>query len=134
MTAGTMLAAMTDGSGEPKFSAAIIVLGFGEITFPHFAPPIMARSSFGFGTERLFPSISAIGATVMTATSTNTPTPVRSIAETAIARYICLAPSLLTIVREMAAAAPVFISTPESTPAARIRNIAGAMSLTPETM
>ena len=29
-------------NSTPKFSEAAIVFGFGEITFPHFPPPIIA--------------------------------------------------------------------------------------------
>ena len=36
---------MTDDKSAPKFSAAIIVLGLGEIMLPHFPPPIITSST-----------------------------------------------------------------------------------------
>ena len=41
ITAGIRFAAIVADSGAPKFSAAIMVLGFGDMMFPHFPPPII---------------------------------------------------------------------------------------------
>ena len=40
--AGMILAAITDGNGALKFSAAMILFGLGEMILPHLPPPIMA--------------------------------------------------------------------------------------------
>ena len=48
ISAGIILAAITEGNDAPKFSAAIMVLGLGEIIFPHFPPPIMAINNLLF--------------------------------------------------------------------------------------
>ena len=71
---------------------------------------------------------------MITATSMKTPTPVSSKVENAIARYTCFLPRPFTTACEIDDAAPVLMSTPESTPAARIRKIAGVISLTPESI
>ena len=44
ISAGIILAAITEGNDAPKFSAAIMVLGLGEIIFPHFPPQIALLS------------------------------------------------------------------------------------------
>ena len=74
----------------------------------------------------------AIGATVMTATSINTPTPVRMNTDRANARKTLRRPAFLTMVSAILSAAPVFTRTPVRTPAARIRTMAGDMSRTTE--
>ena len=71
---GIILANITEGKSAPKFSAAIIVLGLGEIIFPLFPPPIITSSSCGVGIPNLRPIDNATGATVITATSIKTPT------------------------------------------------------------
>ena len=130
--AGITFADITDDSGASKFSAAIIVLGLGEMMLPHLPPPTIASNNGNFEIPILSAMIMAIGATVITATSINTPTPVSNIVESANAKKMCREPSLLIIVCEIEAAAPVLIRTPESTPAAIIRIIAGVISFTPE--
>ena len=84
--AGTIPAAITDESGASKFSAAIIVFGLGDRILPHLPPPIIASSSLNFDKRKRQPMMIAIGAIVMTATSINTPMPVRIIAEMANAK------------------------------------------------
>ena len=86
ISAGTMPAAMTDDRGASKFSAAMMVFGLGDRILPHLPPPIMASSSFIFDSCSLLPMMIAIGAIVMTATSMNTPMPVRIMADNANAR------------------------------------------------
>ena len=75
-----------DGNDAPKFSAAIMVLGLGEIIFPHFPPPIMAINNLLLGKLSLLPAMRAIGAIVITATSMNTPMPVSNMAAKARAK------------------------------------------------
>lgn len=115
----------------PKFSAAMIVFGFGEMMLPHFPPPIMAISRTALDIPKRLPNVSAIGATVITATSIKTPAAHRSMVDKASARYTCFSPKTLTMELEMVSAAPVAINTPESTPAANTRSIADERSLIP---
>ena len=62
------------------------MLGLGEMMLPHFPPPIIAIRSNDFDIPSLFPSDKAIGATVITATSINTPAAQSSIVANASAR------------------------------------------------
>ena len=122
---------MTDDKSALKFSAAIIVFGFGETILPHFPPPIMAINSTDGDKPKRFPIDSAIGATVITATSIKTPTAHSNIVAKANAANTRFSPNVFIIALEMVVAAPVLISTPDNTPAVRIRMMAGVTSLTP---
>ena len=59
------------------YSAAAIALGLGDIKFPAFPPPIIAKRMAGFDKSVRRASAKAIGETVITATSINTPTAVK---------------------------------------------------------
>ena len=74
----------------------------------------------------------AIGATVITATSIKTPTPVRMNTDRANARKTLRRPAFLTMVSAILSAEPVLTNTPVRTPAAKMRTMAGDMSFTPE--
>ena len=108
-----------------------MVFGFGETIFPHFPPPIMAISSTDGDSPRRFPIDNAMGATVITATSIKTPTAHSSMVARAKAANTRFSPNVFIIALEMVVAAPVLISTPDNTPAVRIRMMAGVTSLTP---
>ena len=129
---GTTPAPMTCESPAPRLSEAAMVFGFGDMMFPHLAPPVIATKIRGRETLFRATSISAIGATVMTAMSTKTPAQLRIIVESAMARYVFFSPRPRTMYPEREAAAPDLISAPLRTPAARILRTAGTMSLTPE--
>ena len=86
MIAEATFANITEERGAPKFSAAIIVLGLGEIIFPHFPPPTIASNIPNLLIPNRCEIIIAMGATVITATSINTPTAVNNIVERANAR------------------------------------------------
>ncbi|MNV89350.1 hypothetical protein D3C71_1836340 [compost metagenome] len=73
----------------------------------------------------------AIGATVITATSINTPTAVRISVATASANSARVSPTLRTMVSAMVCAAPDSINTPASTPAAKMRITALVMPCAP---
>ena len=81
-----LIGSITDDNGAPKFSAAMIVLGFGEMMFPHLPPPTIASSIPNLGIFNLSAMIMATGATVITATSIKTPTAVSNIVERANAK------------------------------------------------
>ena len=130
--AGTIPAAITDDSGASKFSAAMMVLGFGETIFPHFPPPIIAKSTFPFERPISLPIMMAIGATVITATSIKTPTPVSINTDNANARKTLRRPAFLTMVSAILSAEPVLTNTPVRTPSAKMLTMAGDMSFTPE--
>ena len=123
--AGIIPAAITEVKGKLKASDAAIALGFGDIIFPDFPPPIIAIKTAVLDRFVLLAIAIAIGATVITATSINTPTIVKIIAEITIAITAFVSPSLLTIVSAIFFAAPVSIKTPAKTPAVIILKIAG---------
>ncbi|SIC15483.1 Uncharacterised protein [Mycobacteroides abscessus subsp. abscessus] len=118
-------------SGILNASDAAMAFGFGDIILPAFPPPIMASNIAVLLIPALCAMASAIGATVMTATSTNTPTAVKIIVAAANASNALVSPSFFTIVSAMTDAAPDSISTPARTPAAKIRRTAGMMPLAP---
>ena len=122
---------MTDERSALKFSAAMMVFGLGDTILPHFPPPIMAISSTDGDSPRRFPMDKAMGATVITATSIKTPTVHSNIAARAKAANTRFSPSVLMMALEIVVAAPVLISMPDSTPAVRMRIMAGVTSLTP---
>ncbi|MPM86515.1 hypothetical protein SDC9_133604 [bioreactor metagenome] len=95
--AGIMLAAIKDDNSIPKFSAADIVLGFGDIILPAFPPPIIANNITIGAYPNFLAIASAIGATVITATSTNTPTDVSIIVDSANANNALFSPKVLII-------------------------------------
>ena len=80
------MAAITDERGASKFSAAMIVLGLGEMMLPHLPPPTIASNIGNLATPIRSAMMIAIGATVITATSINTPTAVSNIVERASAK------------------------------------------------
>ena len=107
--AGIIFAAIKDDKFTSKFSAADIVFGFGDIMLPALPPPIIAKS-ITIGEYPNFLAIaSAIGATVITATSTKTPTPVNIIVDRASANNALFSPNVLIIWSAILAAAPVCI-------------------------
>ena len=109
----------------------MIVLGLGEMIFPHFPPPTMAISNTDGEMPSRLPMDRAMGATVITATSINTPTAHNNIVASANAKNTRLSPNVRMMAFESVAAAPVLISTPDKTPAVRMRITAGVTSLTP---
>ncbi len=111
-----------------------MVLGLGEMILPHFPPPTITTSNRPIGIAHFLCICKATGATVIIATSINTPIAHSNRVDSARAIYTYFSPSFRTIVLEMDSAAPVFINTPDNTPAARIRRMAGVMSFTPSTM
>ena len=126
-SAGTMFFIISAVRSTLKASAAAIVFGFGEITFPALPPPTMASSRDETGNPARLPTASATGATVMTAISMNTPTAVTIIAASAIATIANLEPSILTIESAMRSALPVFTSAPANMPDVRMRSTLGIM-------
>ena len=73
----------------------------------------------------------AIGDTVITAISINTPTAVRTNVDITKANIALFSPNLSTIVSAILLAAPVSISTPAKIPAVIIRKIAGIIPCAP---
>ena len=130
-TAGKILANITDDKSALKFPAAIIVFGLGDMIFPHLPPPIIAISNTDGDRFRRLPIERATGATVITATSMNTPTVQSNIVASANAINTRFSPILFIIALEMTVVAPVCINMPDKTPAVRIRNTAGVTSFTP---
>ena len=129
--AGKRLANITDERSAPKLSAAIIVLGLGEMIFPHFPPPIIATNNTEGDNPNRLPMERATGATVITATSINTPTAQSNMVAKAKAPNTRFSPNEEMIALDKVAAAPVLIRTPDNTPAVRIRIMAGVTSFTP---
>ena len=119
--AGIIPAIITDVKGRWNVSAAAIALGLGDIKFPAFPPPIIAKRMAGFDKSVRRASAKAIGETVITATSINTPTAVKINVANANANNALVSPNLFVMVSAMVLAAPDSISTPANTPAARIR-------------
>ncbi len=95
--AGIILATIKDDNSTPKFSAAAMVLGFGDIIFPALPPPIIAKSITIGEYPNFFAIARAIGATVITATSINTPTAVSIMVDNAMANSALFSPKLFTI-------------------------------------
>ena len=124
MTAGMMPAIMTLVSGTPKESETAMALGLGDIMFPAFPPPIMARRIVVLEIFSFLAISMAMGATVMTEMSINTPTMVRSMVAREIASRAFFAPSLSMMVYAIDAAAPDLIKIPAMIPAARILKMA----------
>ena len=98
-----------------------MALGLGDIKFPAFPPPIIANKTADFDKLVRRANASAIGETVITATSINTPTAVKISVAKAKANNALASPSLCVIVSAIVLAAPDSMSTPASTPAAKIR-------------
>nr|PRK56284.1 hypothetical protein BV173_00894 [Haemophilus influenzae] len=98
-----------------------MAFGFGDIILPALPPPIMASKIAAFDKSLRRDNAKAIGETVITATSTNTPTAVKIIVASAKASKARVSPNLLVMVSAMEFAAPDSISTPANTPAAKIR-------------
>lgn len=125
---------MTDVSGTWNESEAAMALGFGDMTLPALPPPIIASKMASFDSPARLAIESAIGATVITATSIKTPTAVRIIVAMAKASRARLSPTFFTTVSAIVFAAPDSISTPASTPAARMRSTALVMPCAPVTI
>ena len=123
--AGIIPAIITEVKGILKASAAAIALGFGDIIFPAFPPPTIAIKTPVLERFVLFAIAIAIGATVITDTSINTPTIVSIIVDKTIAIIAFDSPNFSIIVSAILLAAPVSIKTPAKTPAVIILNIAG---------
>lgn len=96
--AGIIPAAITLVKGSSKASEAAIVLGLGEMMFPAFPPPIIAKRMAGLDSLARKAIASAIGATVITATSINTPTAVKTKVASAKAIRDLDSPTRVTIV------------------------------------
>ena len=122
---------MTDVKGTPNDSEAAIAFGFGETIFPDFPPPIIAINIDVFEILTLFARAIAIGDTVITDMSTNTPTAVSTNVDITKANIALFSPSLSTIVSAILLAAPVSISTPAKIPAVIIRKMAGIIPCAP---
>src|SRR5699024_848875 len=123
--AGTIPAAITVVKGNSKASATDIVFGLGEIIFPALPPPIIANKIVGLDKPAFAPIANAIGATVITATSINTPTAVRTQVAIIKATIELDLPILSTIVSAIFEAAPDPINIPAKTPAVNILKTAG---------
>ena len=108
-----------------------MVFGFGDIIFPALPPPTMANNIAGLLKPDLWAIAKAIGDTVITETSTKTPTIVKTIVAIAKAIRALDSPIFATIVSAILAAAPDSIKTPASTPAVSILRIAGIIFLAP---
>ena len=99
--------------------------------FPHFPPPIIATNNTEGDNPNRLPMERATGATVITATSINTPTAQSNMVAKAKAPNTRFSPNEEMIALDKVAAAPVLIRTPDNTPAVRIRIMAGVTSFTP---
>ena len=115
-------------------SEAAIVLGLGEMILPAFPQPIIARSTPDFESPAFLPIAIAIGATVITEISINTPTAQIIIVAMEIAAIARFCPSLVTMVSAIFSAEPVLISAPASIPEVIIRRTELIMPCAPETM
>src|SRR5690625_1928235 len=104
--AGIIPAAITDVSGTLNASAAAIEFGFGDIIFPAFPPPIIASKIAVLERPARLPIAKAIGATVITATSMNTPTVVKIMVAIANAKSAFFSPIALIIDSAIVEAAP----------------------------
>ena len=118
----------------PKASLAAMVFGLGEMMLPALPPPIMASRTPGFESPALLPMARAIGVTVMTEMSMNTPTAQMIIVAIEIAATARFSPSLLTMVSAIFSAAPVLISAPARMPLVRMRSTLLIIEPAPETM
>jgi len=96
--AGITFSSMTAVRSTLNASDTAIVFGLGEMMLPALPPPIMARSTPLFERPASSPIARAIGATVITEISINTPTAQMIIVAIAIAATARLLPSLSTIV------------------------------------
>ena len=119
-TAGMALRIMTAVRSCEKASDTAMVLGLGEMMFPAFPPPIMATRMPLLERPALLPIASAIGATVITEMSMNTPTAQMIIVAIAIAATALFSPSFSTIVSAIFSADPVLIRAPAKIPLVRI--------------
>ena len=126
-----MPATITEVSGILNVSEAAIALGLGDIRLPALPPPIIATKIAILDKSTRCAKASAIGDTVITATSINTPTAVKISVATANASKARVSPSFFTMVSAMTVAAPDSINTPANTPAAKIRITAVVMPLAP---
>ncbi len=108
-----------------------MALGLGDIILPALPPPTIASKIAALDKPPRLASASAIGATVITATSTNTPTVVSIMVASVSASSARVSPSFFTMVSAITVAAPDSINTPASTPAAKMRITAVVMPCAP---
>ena len=104
-----------------KASETAMVFGFGEMMLPAFPPPIIARSSDCLLYPASSPIASAIGATVITEISINTPTAQMIIVARATAKSALRLPSFRTMTCAIFSADPVRMSAPARMPEVMIR-------------
>ena len=115
-SAGMMFLSMTEVKSTWNASETAMVLGFGEMIFPAFPPPTMARRTPLFERPAFSPIARAIGATVMTEISTKTPTAQMIMVAMAMAATARLSPSFSTMVSAIFCAEFVLIRAPASMP------------------
>ena len=129
-----MLRAMTDVSGCSNASETAIVFGFGEMILPALPPPIIATRIPLLESPARLPMARAIGATVMTEMSTNTPTAQMIIVATEMAATALCSPSFSTMVSAIFSADPVLMRAPARIPLVRILRTDDIMDPAPLTM
>ena len=111
-----------------------MVLGFGEIIFPALPPPIIASKIEGLLKSAFFAIAIAIGATVITEISINTPTAQIIIVATATETKAYLCPNFCTITSAIFSAEPVLIRAPAKIPDVSIRSTEDIILWAPATM
>ena len=117
-----------------KASETAIVLGLGEMMFPALPPPIIAMRIPLLERFALLPIARAMGATVITEISMNTPTAQMIIVAIAIAATALFSPSFSTMVSAIFSAEPVLISAPARIPLVRILRIEDIIDPAPLTI
>ena len=125
---------MTEVRGCSKASDTAMVLGLGETMLPALPPPIMASSTPLLDRPAFSPMARAMGATVMTEMSINTPTAQMIMVATAMAVTARFCPSLSTMVSAIFWAEPVLMSAPARMPLVRMRRTEDIMEPAPLTM
>ena len=132
--AGIIFLAIKAVKSNWNASEAAIVFGFGEIIFPAFPPPIIANKIPAFDKFAFFAIAIAIGATVITAISINTPTAQIIIVAIAIAATALFSPNFFTIVSAIVSAEPVLIKAPAKIPEVIILNTGDIIPCAPVTI
>ena len=133
-TAGTAFLNMTAVRSWENASDTAMVLGLGEIIFPALPPPIMATRMPLLDRPALLPIARAMGATVMTEISINTPTAQMIMVAMAMAATALFSPSFSTMVSAIFSADPVLIRAPARIPLVRIRRTDDIMEPAPLTI
>ena len=133
-SAGIRFFIITAVRSSLKASVTAMVFGFGETMLPALPPPIIASRMPLFERPARSPIARAIGATVMTAMSMNTPTAQIIMVATASAAMARFSPIVSTMVSAIFCAAPVLISAPARIPLVRIRSTEDIMEPAPLTI